>query len=274
MTYFRLWFIDKLVSASLSSVGGMYATLYLPPWLAAMGMKVGKTVEVSTASNWTPDLCQLEDGSFLADNVCLGAPVFYGGMAKVAKTKVGKRSFIGNSAVIPCGTSVHNNCLLGVQSLAPGGQSGKKEHTSGSYAIEDHMSGLEVPDGTSWLGSPPMHLPARSCAMKQFKEKRTFRPSWKLYAQRYFIEFFRVTGPAIMDWGTLATQYVLAMKLDLPWWQLWLCWPLLHMCRGLCVCAVVWLAKWTLVGRYVRQEQPLWSSFVWRAEVLYRYPFG
>ncbi|KNC96166.1 amino acid adenylation domain-containing protein [Spizellomyces punctatus DAOM BR117] len=278
--YFRIWFVDKMVQTSLSALGGMYATLYLPPWLSAMGMKVGKTVEVSTAANWTPDLCTLGDRSFLADNVCLGAPVFHGGMVKVSHTEIRERSFVGNSGLMPSGSTIGKNCLIGVNSVPPASLAECQSSQTVSEKNKEHGfvvnveevippgSRYDVPDGTSWLGSPAMNLPARACAVKKFKESKTFQPSRKRYLQRYLIEFFRVTGPAMIEGGTLVGAFILAMWLDLRWWHLWLYWPLLHIGRGICFCACVWLAKWILIGRYIAQEQPLWSVYVWKAELV------
>jgi len=44
--------------------------------------------------------------------------------------------------------------------------------------------------------------------------------------------------------------------------------PLLYLGCGLAAVAVTILAKWCLVGRYRPGEKPLWSTFVWRNELI------
>jgi non-ribosomal peptide synthetase-like protein len=71
--YFRKWFVDQLMDLSLDLLGPLYATLYLAPWYRLLGAKLGRRAEVSTASATSPDLLAIDDGSFIADAVCLGA---------------------------------------------------------------------------------------------------------------------------------------------------------------------------------------------------------
>ena len=47
--YLRKWFVDQLMDLSLDILGPMYATLSLNPWYGALGAKLGKLAEISTA---------------------------------------------------------------------------------------------------------------------------------------------------------------------------------------------------------------------------------
>ena len=69
----RKWFGDSLMHISLQLMFPMYASVYLPPWMRLMGARLGKDVELSTAANMNPDLIDLRQGVFVADNVSLGA---------------------------------------------------------------------------------------------------------------------------------------------------------------------------------------------------------
>jgi hypothetical protein len=62
---------------------------------------------VSTASFISPDLLSIGDESFIADSVSLGAPRVRDGQVTLGQNRIGKRSFIGNSAILPPGT-VHS----------------------------------------------------------------------------------------------------------------------------------------------------------------------
>jgi len=245
-----------------------------------MGMRVGHTVEVSTAENWLPDVCHLGDGCFLADKVCLGAAVCYGGVVKVGYTTIEARTFIGNSALIETNSHLPSNCLIGVISTVPASldvekaiktkNTKKKDRTSVKIKPKpdtELLPRVTIPEGTSWLGSPAMNLPARASATTKFKESQTFNPSLKRYIQRYFIEAFRVTGPATVEWISIGAMYTIVIEIPLPWWALCLLWPALNLVRNCVICCFVCAAKWVLIGRYIAQEQPLWSVYVWKSEV-------
>jgi non-ribosomal peptide synthetase-like protein len=44
--------------------------------------------------------------------------------------------------------------------------------------------------------------------------------------------------------------------------------PLLYLFCGVCSATIVIAAKWILMGKYRPLEKPLWSTFVWRTELL------
>src|SRR5439155_25949474 len=112
----------------------------------------------ATAS--TPDLLKIDDESTIADEVSLGGATVEGGWMTVAQTSLGRRTFVGNSAVIPEGTVLGDESLLGVLSLSP---------TQTSNASKPQ---------TSWLGSPPKLLPRRQSRF-QFSKEKTFNPTRK-----------------------------------------------------------------------------------------------
>src|SRR5581483_9558353 len=152
--YNRLWFYDKLMDLSLEVIGTFYTTLYLRPWLSALGARIGPRSEISTIRLTHPDLLTTGPECFLADDVIPGMPHVRGGWITISTTRLGTRVFVGNSAVLPADTVTGDNVLIGVLSPGPG------------------MDDGAVPDGTSWFGSPPIHLPARQKQLA-FSESET-----------------------------------------------------------------------------------------------------
>ena len=56
MFYVRKWFADQLMSLSLIVLHPIYATVYISLLFRALGAKVGKNTEISTASSVTHPL--------------------------------------------------------------------------------------------------------------------------------------------------------------------------------------------------------------------------
>ena len=248
--YVRNWIVDQLLALALGSVGQLHATLYLAPWYRALGAKLGRFVELSTASSTTPDLLEMGDESTIADEVTLGEARVERGWMTVAPTRLGRRTFIGNSAVVPAGTTLGDGSLVGVLSIAP-------------YAPRDAAR-----VSASWLGSPPLLLPRREPSAP-FPEGRTFRPSRRVRLARASFEIFRVTLPPA---GFILVAAIVTTTAVALWDRVG---PaatvlLLPVVYGACCGAIavtVALAKWMLMGRYRPFVHPLWSFFVWRLEL-------
>jgi non-ribosomal peptide synthetase-like protein len=240
------WLGDKLQELSLLLTNSMYATLFTPMWLRALGAKVGPGAEVSTIAHVDPDLLTLGEGSFVADMAGVGSATYANGHIALRPTEIGSRAFVGNAAFIPSGSVVGAGSLVGVQTLPPPG-------------------GTEP--GSSWLGSPPFFLPRREM-YDEFTEEQTFAPSRGRVRARYAIEALRIVLPSSLlavamfgtlyglsviagAWGTLATVLLA---------------PLVALTSSVAVVLVVAALKWVVVGRYRRRVEPLWSGFVRRTE--------
>ncbi|MFF4532263.1 Pls/PosA family non-ribosomal peptide synthetase [Streptomyces sp. NPDC001407] len=242
----RKWLADKLLEFSLTFTNSLYATLYTVPWLRVLGARIGRGAEVSTAAHLDPGLLTLGDGSFVADMASIGAASFAAGRVSFGPTEVGRRAFVGNAACVPAGTRTGPGSLVGVGTVPP------RE---------------EVPAGTSWLGSPAIHLPVRQSS-GSFPEELTFTPTRKAVLQRLGIEFFRATMPASVL-GTSLFLYVLALAgvVRLPGLLLpALVAPVLLMSAGVGVIAYCALVKRLVAGVYRPRVEPLWSLFVRRTE--------
>lgn len=246
--YFRKWFVDRTLDLSLDVIGPLYSTLYLAPWYRLLGAKIGRRAEISTASFVSPDCLQINTESFVADAASLGAARVQNGQMRIDDIVIGKRAFIGNSALIPVGAKIPDNSLIGCLSRPPAD---------------------EVPADTSWLGSPSFLLPHRQIN-EAFTETETFRPTRWLVAQRLFIEFFRITLPStffIVVTNVLLSS-VLMMYGEFPIWQIVAIFPLLYFQAGFAASLAMAAFKWLMMGRYRPCERPLWSPFVWRTEAV------
>ncbi|MEW2384722.1 Pls/PosA family non-ribosomal peptide synthetase [Micromonospora sp. NPDC047707] len=242
----RKWVADKLLEASLTFTNSLYATLYTGPWLRLLGAKVGPGAEVSTAAHLDPDLLTLGSDSFVADMASLGAATFANGRVAFLPTTIGDRAFVGNAAFVPAGTVLGDGSLIGVSTLPPD---------------------AGVPEGTSWLGSPAMHLPVRQSS-GTFSEEQTFRPPRRVVAHRLLVEFFRATLPA----AVLGASFYLYL-----WALSWLAngrdllvpalvSPFVAMLSSIAVIAFCAATKRNVIGTYRPRVEPLWSGFVRRTE--------
>jgi non-ribosomal peptide synthetase-like protein len=248
--YYKKWFFDQLMKLSLQVIGTLYTTLYLQFWFKSLGVKMGKRVEISTVEFISPDLLVTGDECFLADSVSIGASHVRNGFITIAKTYFGNRTFVGNSAVISPGTRLGNNVLVGVLSKM------NKEN-------------LPAADGTSWFGSPAVYLPKRDIN-KDFPLETTYKPTRKLFAMRYFIEFFRVVLPTTLfiTYAVLITNVVSYMQVHKDLNELFLVFPFLYLGAAISGTLTMVLLKWIIIGKYKPAKKPLWSHYVWRSELV------
>lgn len=247
--YARNWLVEQLLALGVDVTGPLHSTLYVKLFYAALGARLGRLVEFSTASTTTPDLLEISDGATIADEVSLGAARIESGWLTLAPAKLGRRAFVGNSAVIPAGVTLGDHSLLGVLSAAPS------------------REGEAARSGASWLGSPPIELPRRQSS-PGFSEARTFTPGRKLWWRRAVSELARVTLP---DAGFIL---VTVAVIDIALW-LWthfgmaltlLCLPAIFGGCALAALLAVALVKWLVMGKYRPFARPLWSGFLWRLE--------
>ncbi|HYS71667.1 MAG TPA: hypothetical protein VEM95_04515, partial [Thermoplasmata archaeon] len=179
----------------------------------------------------------------------LGAPHVEGGWITLAPTRLGPRAFIGNSGVVPAGTTLGEGSLVGVLSIAP------SDPTDAARP------------GASWLGSPPIPLPRREPSAS-FSDARTFRPPRRLKLARGLFELLRITGPTagLFLVASFVTAVALALFERLGVVTSLLLIPAIYGATCLAAIAAVAVVKWAVVGRYKPFTRPLWSNLVWRLE--------
>jgi non-ribosomal peptide synthetase-like protein len=250
--YVRYWLVKQINDLALRLLHPIFATLYVIPWYRALGVKVGRRAEISTASAIVPDLVEIGPESFIADSVIFGAARIGHGTIELAHTRIGRRSFIGNSALLPSGAQIGDEVLIGVLSKPP----------------EDPALALE--SGSTWFGSPAFKLPVRQVAT-MFDEGARFNPSRGLIATRLTIEAVRTTLSltAFLVFFSLLLSVVGDLDdLERGGLVIGLSFPFLYIGFCLACGAFVLALKWLVVGRYTARTAPLWSTFVWRTELV------
>ncbi|MFF9479210.1 Pls/PosA family non-ribosomal peptide synthetase [Streptomyces sp. NPDC014733] len=244
----RKWLGDGMMTMSLTFTQALYSTLYVIPFLRGLGARTGYRAEVATVTFVDPDMLRVGPESFLADVSVVGPAVFHRGNLALAPARVGRRSFVGNGALLPGSGRMGDNSLLGVHSVAPA---------------------EPIAPETTWLGSPAIFLPHRE-ASPGFPERLTYAPTRGRVLARLAVEYFRVTLPPALGLLTvLGTYYVsLALAAALPPVALFLVMPAVLMAAGLAGALAAVAVKWLVVGGYRPRVAPLWSMWVRRTELV------
>jgi non-ribosomal peptide synthetase-like protein len=222
----------------------LYATVYTRTWLRLLGIRIGRRTEVSTAAGLNR-LVSIADLSFGADDVSYAAARARGGWLSVSPIVVGSRTFLGNGAIVPGAATIGDDSLIGVLSSAP----------------------PQCADGSSWFGAPAIELPR---VPDQPGASRTTHPPARLILARGLTELGRILLPGTVS-VILASVVYLALDTlgqQAGLWPMVASAPFALFAAGLCAVAVTVAAKWLLIGRYRPGDHPLWSSFVWRDEVI------
>jgi len=248
--YLRHWTFDALRASLNSILTPVYATIYMPILLRLLGAKVGKRAEVSTVSYILPDLLEVGEGSFLADACVVGGKRVHNGLVEVKPNRIGARSFVGNSALVPGGIDVGDDCLIGVQSTPP-------------------VATTFTPDGTRWLGSPGFELPSTR-GFSFVKAEKTYKPTPALYLTRAMIDAMRILLPLQLTAAGIigfAGLMILAWT-HLPLWAVFVSVP--FACMLLAWAAIMMAAgiKDVVLGRYEPAAEPQWSRFIWLNELV------
>ncbi len=247
--YYRKWLTNQIQESSLNILHGLYASVYAASWFRLLGARVGRDAEISTAIGIVPDMLTLGDDSFIADGVMLGDEHIEGGWLTLRPTVVGNRSFVGNGAYVPDGRIIPDDVLIGVQTRCP--------------------TNTQMAAGQTWIGLPPMNLPTRETALV-FDDKLTFRPPVMRRIGRGLVEALRIVLPMsmIITTGYFTVLEVLPYAESGRWVATILALSLCGMIYGAASFGLVWLLKWTLMGRYQPRATPMWTLFVWLSEAV------
>ncbi|MDC8758365.1 Pls/PosA family non-ribosomal peptide synthetase [Janthinobacterium fluminis] len=245
--YCAKWLVSHIQESSLNVLHGIYATVYAPYWYRLLGAKVGRGAEISTALGVVPDMLTLGDETFIADAVMLGDELIDGGWMRMQPTVISHRSFVGNGSYIPDGTVLPEHVLIGVHSHAP--------------------ENARMACGDTWLGSPPIHLPARE-QVAGYPERLTFRPSLARRLGRSLIEAFRIVAPhaVVIAVGYTVVLDVMPIAGAGRWGEVVADLAIAGLAYGIGNYIVVMAFKWLLLGRYRKRAEPMWTPFVWLSE--------
>jgi non-ribosomal peptide synthetase-like protein len=229
---------------------GVYTTIYLPPWLRLLGARIGRRTEISTVSQVAPDLIEIDDESFFADGSMIGGRHFFRGHVQIGRNRIGRRSFVGNNAILPMNRHLGANCLLGVLSSPP-------------------LVHERTPDGSEWLGSPSFILPYRR-KVETYDASVTYAPTPKLYAQRLLIDGIRIlVPPTFVTLGGVAfVTFLLWALRHLPLSAALALTPAVAFAVAVGVALCVVVLKRLVMGRFEPVIKPLWCTYVWWNEVI------
>jgi non-ribosomal peptide synthetase-like protein len=275
--YVKKWFADQLMTLSLIVLHPIYATVYISLLFRALGAKVGRNTEISTASSVTHPLLFIGKGAFVADAVTLGESDVRGQQLILDKTVIGNNSFVGNSALIPQGYNLPGRMLIGVLSTPP---------------TKEQLADAKAKD---WFGSPAIPLPRRQ-ASRTFASELTARPSPQRVLARSIVEFIRILIPETVilicsilfiafahdllkpykigftpDWEIALFRFLIPAKYGaaMPWWEILIVLPFYYLLfMGLPAFLVTVVLKWLTIGVYKPEQKPMWTSKVWRSEAI------
>ena len=238
----QIWATERILDTARDQLFPIYASRFTPTWLRLLGARIGKDVEASTVV-LIPKLTRVGDGAFLADDTMVSSYELQDGWMHVAQAKVGKRSFVGNSGMVPAGRTLRRDSLVAVLSTTP----------------------AKTKSGTSWMGSPPVRLRRAEVAADA---SLTYDPPARLKRLRTAWETLR----AVPVWFNTTLHLAVALcfawlAATVGWWLVAVMGGLVLMAAGAVAAAVTVLAKKVFVGRIRPGEHPLWSSFIWRNEV-------
>ncbi|SDL14037.1 non-ribosomal peptide synthetase terminal domain of unknown function [Pedobacter sp. ok626] len=251
--YVRKWLSDQLISTSLIVLHPMFASVYVSAFFRMLGAKIGKNTEISTASNVSHTMLEIGDESFIADAVTLGEEDIRAQRLILDKTYIGNRSFVGNSALIPQGYKLNDDMLIGVLSTPPTAEQ------------------LQATPAKDWFGSPAISLPKRQSS-GDYPASLTTNPSPARRTARFVIEGLRIILPetVIICCSILFIAYCHDLVKDhnlmeivrelpkLPFYYLFY--------MGMPAMLITLVLKWTSVGKFKKEQNPMWTHKVWRSE--------
>jgi|688.fasta_scaffold01998_19 non-ribosomal peptide synthetase-like protein len=243
-SYLRVVIAKEQATAAGDWLSG---TVFYPAWLRLAGMRIGQNCEISTLIDLLPALVEISDECFFADGIYLGGPELKGGTVRLARTRFGRDTFLGNHCVIPIGAQLPDGILIGVSTVA-----------------DDRR----IERGSSWFGHPAFEL-ARP-AQTEFDREFTHDPSLPRRISRWFWEGLRFALPIPLA----AVYFVWVLVASQPPW-------LFEHGKGvLAGAAALVLAsfsaylfilalKWALLGKVKPGVHPLWSCWCSRWDFLY-----
>lgn len=250
--YLRKWLNDQIMALSLFVLHPIYATVYASPLFRALGARVGKNAEISTASQVTHGLLEIGEGAFIADAVALGESDVRSQLFTLRKTSIGNQSFVGNSALIPQGYALPDGMLIGVLSTPP---------EAGDLAREK---------ARDWFGSPAIALPKRQ-ESANFPPQLTLHPRPARKIARAAVELARILLPstAVMCFSTLFIAFAHDLLIYEDWGKTLLYFPFYYLFFvGFPSLLLTALLKWAFAGRYKACQAPMWTWKVWKTEAI------
>ncbi|GAC1613058.1 MAG: non-ribosomal peptide synthetase [Novosphingobium sp.] len=245
--YLRVWLKAAMLNASGQWISG---TLFWPHWLRLAGMNLGRDCEISTIIDVVPELVTIGEETFFADGIYLGGARIRQGTVTLAETSLGRHTFLGNHAVIPAGSRLPDDILIGVCTVA---------------------DDTKITNGHARFGHPSFDLPRREVVEMASDITLTHKPTPIRYVNRLFWESARFLLPipplllgalwyGLIARGEAATGGALFVALVLPAATLA---PIVLSALSVIV------IKWCLIGRVKPAQHALWSCWCSRWDYFY-----
>ena len=120
-TGMRIWGTLRVLDEARTWLFPLYSSALTPSWLRAAGRQDRQGCRgVDRVDD--PQVRQVNDHAFLADDTLIGCYELGGGWIRVEQVKIGKRAFVGNSGMAAPGRKVPKASLVAVLSAAPHGR--------------------------------------------------------------------------------------------------------------------------------------------------------
>lgn len=142
--YVRFWAVKTLVRANplVLFAGSPVYTMYL----RALGAKIGRgTLILTRNAPICTDLLRIGEGAVIRKDAFLTGYRAQAGVIETGSVTIGRNAIVGEASVLDIGTSVGDDAQLG--------------HSSSLH------SGMTVPDGEHWQGSPAQRTQAQGLAV-------------------------------------------------------------------------------------------------------------
>jgi non-ribosomal peptide synthetase-like protein len=244
---------------------GMTETVFMRSVLSlGMGMDVGEGSEIDV-SNWgpKPELVTVGNNCMINGGALLGISPVYHGRMMLRRTVLEEKTFLGNMCVVPQGSVLSSNSLLGVMSCSP----------------------QQMEQGSTYLGSPSFKLPSRKEWRNVDKTKSTdltFNPPCHVWFARLFMNTLKIVTSTTMVlllmlfymgvynfvdivYGIPETDDFLSITflIKFGWWLL------ISVSSPFALVFVCAIGKWLWVCKYRPVQVPMWSCFIWRSDLAY-----
>jgi non-ribosomal peptide synthetase-like protein len=247
--YIRKWIVSLGTEVTLEQLSSLFATVFMRAWYRLMGAGIGKGAEISTNLSGRYDIVSVGAKNFIADEVVLGDEDIRRGWMYLEPVRTGERVFVGNDAVVPPGSTIPDDVLIGIKSKPPANE-------------------LMGP-GDTWFGSPPIKLPNRQRV--DLGMGATYEPSRRRKAVRVAFEALHTSFPSMLfiTLGIMAVDFLFYPAILVgDWWGL--AWRFVAASVGIAVVQTVMVAaaKWALMGRYEPVMKPMWSFWAMRTEAV------
>jgi non-ribosomal peptide synthetase-like protein len=195
-----------------------------------------------------PSTVEIGDETFFADGIYLGGPALHAGTATIEPVTLSPSCFVGNHAVLPSGTRLARETLVGTATRG---------------------SGLPDDAGASWFGHPVFRLPRREVV--KVARELTHDPSIARRINRWAWEVARFAlplGPLLVALVWFRAMEIASASQSTAFFRL-VTLPLGVLASLAALALAVLAMKWLLVGRVKPGIHPLWSCWCSRWDFLY-----